>query len=198
MLGRQCLGLTCLFALGCMVGLLPMVAMAATSHPYRQHAPTLHQQAQALLQQGRIIEAVNRLQLAISYNPYSAYTATLYNTLGLAYLKANYPQLAVVSFMYASRLQPHYAPYYDNMVRVWQLTQSLEAAQGQLETLTLRSPQDGQAWYLLGVVYGAQQQWQMQQQAWRQFLAYEPNSPLRASVCQVIPNCHSLNAGARL
>jgi tetratricopeptide (TPR) repeat protein len=197
MLGWQRCTLIITLLLGCLANFLP-TSLAATSHPYRQHAPTLHQQAQALLQQGRVIEAVNRLQLAISYNPYSAYTATLYNTLGLAYLKANYPQLAVVSFMYASRLQPHYAPYYDNMVKVWQATQSLAVAQGQLETLTLRSPQDGQAWYLLGVVYGAQQQWQMQQQAWRQFLAYEPNSPLRPSVCQVVPNCRSINAGALL
>ena len=202
MLGSRLAQLALLVVLSTAV--LPPHALAQTSQPRhngssaRQQAATLHQQAQAHLLQGRVSQAVNLLQQAIGVNPYSAYTATLYNTLGLAYLQANYPQLALVSFMYASRLQPHYAPYFDNMVKVWQHTQALPEAQVQLEVLTQRSPEDGIAWYLLGVVYGAQQDWQLQQQAWRKFLALEPNSPLRNSVCQVVPHCHSRNSNALL
>lgn len=173
-----------------MVALLfPWPALGQESHVYRENASRLAQQAMAHLRENRPMEAIQLLQQAIKLDPYSAATASHYNNLGLAYRQVNQPELAMVSFQFAMRLQPDFALYYQNLVGSWQQADRLEAARAQLEQFTQQYPLDGSAWLLLGYVYQAAGQSTAQQRAWQQFLALEPYSAMRPAICQQVLGC---------
>jgi Flp pilus assembly protein TadD len=171
-----------------LIGLAPPV-MAQPAHVYRANATTLHLQGQGLIRDHRPLDAIRVLQEAARINPFATQTASIYNTLGLAYRQVKRPELAMVSFMFATRLQPNFGPYYDNLVATWQDSDRLLDARQQLEDVTAASPDDGMAWYLLGLVAHAQLDLDMQQIAWQNFVQLEPNNPLRKGVCSQINGC---------
>lgn len=166
---------------------------------YRQNAATANDEAQLLLKQGRVPEAIKVYQKAIARNAYSAYTATLYHNLAKAYQQQGQWELALVSYQYALRLGPPNWVSYQQLMGAWQDSGRLLLAQQQLQNVTRLNPTDAEAWLLLGFCYERLGNSAGQRQAWQQVVALEPTSPFLSELCpkagcnaQAIQNSNTL------
>jgi tetratricopeptide (TPR) repeat protein len=110
-------------------------------------------QGQSWMEIGRFDLAIREFQMGIELKPSALMTATLYNNLGLTYLKVNETGKAIVSFEEAIQLNPQFSLYYENLAKAYQQAGTLTQAIQQVKGDSARSPDNPQALYLLGTLY---------------------------------------------
>jgi len=133
---------------------------------------------QQLMDLRRYREAVEEYKNAIFLNPGTSMTASLYNDLGVAYLRAGQPELAIASFQHACRLQPGYAVFYQNLINVYRATDKLVLAKQDLLGIVHENPDDAEAWFMLGLIAKAQGRIPEATTYFKNYLRLEPNSEL--------------------
>lgn len=140
------------------------------------------QQATALMERKDYNGAALNYKKALRLNQSTAMAASLYNNLGLAYRADGKYTLAIASFQRAIRLQPGFELYYKNLIRTWQMSNTLDVALGMLEEAVGQNPSNAEAWYLLGLAQEKIGHPSLAQEAFQRFLQLEPNSKLADAV----------------
>src|SRR5271169_901117 len=87
------------------------------------------------LEIGQYETAISEFNIAIQLKPGSTITATLYNDLGVAYLKTSHNTLATRAFKQAITINPEFSLYYENLAKAYQ-------ASGQALSLIQRLKKD--------------------------------------------------------
>jgi tetratricopeptide (TPR) repeat protein len=159
---------------------------------YRENASSHELLAEVHLRNGNVQAAIRAYQEAISLNPESAQTAPLYNNLGKAYEAGGYYQQALVSYQYATQLQPDFEVYYQNLVDLYQKAKQLADAERLLTQIVTKNPNDGWAWFLLALVQlrqatGSQSKAALAGKSLKRFTALEPRSGIRTQICRERP-----------
>jgi Tfp pilus assembly protein PilF len=153
-------------------------AQAADKVDFRNNATMHANQGTDLMLLKRYHDAIPQFQLAIRLNPHAALSATLFNNLGICFLKVGqYPQ-AVASFQHAMRIQPGFEQYYENLVEAYRGGGRLPLAHQKLRNVVIENDQDGEAWFLLGLMQEALGEHPSARESFLRFLKLSPNSQL--------------------
>jgi tetratricopeptide (TPR) repeat protein len=153
-----------------------------------QNASSSLQEAQRLREEGNAPLAYRTLQQALLCERYGSGAARLYHELGFVHLALQEPSLAVASFQTALRLQPN-VTVAQHLVEAWKTTGRLPQALQHLNAYLRYNPEDGDAWFMLGLQHAYQGNVEASYTAWRQHLALQPRSPYRGWLCSTTPLC---------
>lgn len=138
-------------------------------------------QARQYAEVGDDLSAIDEYQIAIRLTPHSGMTASLFNNLGLCFLRTRqYPQ-AIASFQHAIRIQPGFELYYANLIKSYTEIQQLPLAKTKFYALVDRNPFNAEAWYLLGLVYEQIEDYEAAKSCFKAYLKLQPNSRLAAA-----------------
>lgn len=172
MLYRFLLTAFCLF----IMGVSP--CFAGVNGDPQNNAILYSQQGEALAKLGRDAEAIEYFKAAIRLNPYAALAGPIYNNLGMAYRRVHSYPLALASFQHAFRIQPNYELFYKNMVDTYAEAGSLSDAIADLNDRVADNPDDGEAYYLLGLMAEVTGDMASAQAHFTRFLELKPNAYL--------------------
>ncbi len=178
-----------LMALFICLGLAVPRAVAAGTDYYRMDDNAIwhFHQAQKWMEVEEYDAAAREFQIAIRLKPSTLMTASLYNDLGWAYLGLrDYPK-AIVSFQQATTLNPNFSLYYENLVKAYQKAGALSTAQEQLSDAVAMNPDDGPAWFLLGLIQQASGDGTAGQSSLRRFVQLNPDSELADAARLYLP-----------
>jgi len=159
------------------------------AHYYVSNATGIAHQAELDLAEGRYEKARVLLTDAIRYCPNQPATATFYSRLARAYFGLGHKELAFASLMYAIRLQPTFAVYYQELVQVYLQTGTIAQAKLDVASYLRMNPEEGHVWFLLGLLYQATAEETAMTTAWEQHLRLNPRSPFRTEICQQASVC---------
>ncbi len=155
----------------------PVQAAADLSDNVTRHMNLAKEYATA----GDDYSAIEEYQIAIRLAPHAEVTASLFNNLGLCFLRVKqYPQ-AIASFQLAMRIQPGFEVYYTNLIQAYREIRQLPRAKTQLYTLIDQNPFNAEAWYLLGLVYEQIEDYEAAKSCFKAYLKLQPNSRLAAA-----------------
>lgn len=182
-----------LFILACLIGVYLGISAHAISTEYYEmdeNAIRHFQKAQMWMEVQRYGAAIKELQIAIRLNPDTTFTASLYNNLGLAYLKVGrYPQ-AVEAFEKAIELNPNFSLYYENLAEAHEKSGTADVTLQQLHQQTSLTPDSPQPWYLLGQLYRASGNETASRQAFQSYIKLAPHSELTKAAQVYLDGSH--------
>lgn len=119
------------------------------------HSPNVCQTPETLRvlkRQCNPTQAIRQFKAALQLNPYTSLSASIHNSLGLAYLETHqYPE-AITSFQRACRLQPEFLLYYSNLLKAYRMGGTLERVTQQMQAFIDENPEDAEAWLFLGLI----------------------------------------------
>jgi tetratricopeptide (TPR) repeat protein len=162
------------FAVG---NIQPVSAAADLSENVTRHVNLAKEYASA----GDDYSAIEEYQIAIRLAPHAGVTASLFNNLGLCFLRIKqYPQ-AIASFQLAMRIQPGFEVYYTNLIKAYGEIQQMPLAKTKLYNLIDQNPFNAEAWYLLGLVYEQIEDYEAAKSCFKAYLKLQPNSRLAAA-----------------
>lgn len=139
------------------LALLTTPARAIDNYRMEDNAIRHFRQGQKWMAVRQYTAAIREFQIGIRLKPDAPLTASLYNNMGLAYLQVGESQKALVSFQQATRLDPEFGLYYQNLARAYTRTDKLDKAAMQLKRATAsQNGTDARAWYLLAQLYKEQ------------------------------------------
>lgn len=162
------------FTLG---SLHPVTVAADLSENVTRHVNLAKEYASA----GDDYSAIEEYQIAIRLAPHAGVTASLFNNLGLCFLRIKqYPQ-SIASFQLAMRIQPGFEVYYTNLIKAYGEIRQLPLAKTKLYNLIDQNPFNAEAWYLLGLVYEQIEDYEAAKSCFKAYLKLQPNSRLAAA-----------------
>lgn len=127
----------------------------------------------ALLQRGKIDEAIDRLKQAVQSQPGNAKAE---NNLGLALVKVGRFEEAEHCYRQALELSPRYVQAHENLARVYLQTGRLDAAIASLQAATAIEPSDAKSFNDLGVAFMKSGRMNEGSDSFRRAVGLEPNN----------------------
>ncbi|MFM7389612.1 MAG: tetratricopeptide repeat protein [Vampirovibrionales bacterium] len=161
-------------------------------HPYSSNSQTWMHRGQQHLAEGRYAFARDATMQALRYVPFAEASAPLYQQLAWAYVGLGESSLAVASLQTAVRLTPSNTVYYQNMVDIWKQQGQVGLVRQQLAEVLRYESEQGDGWFLLGLLYLVEDQAEATTTAWQQHLLLHPRSGHRLFICRYSQACENL------
>jgi tetratricopeptide (TPR) repeat protein len=181
-----------LLSLACLLSLVDNWEPTQASYDYHidENAIYHFKEGEKWLEVERYETAISEFNIAIQLKPDSTLTATLYNDLGIAYLKTSRNTQAIRAFKQAITINPQFSLYYENLAKAYQACGQARSLIQRLKKDVAKNEEDPPSWFLLGVLYQTIGEKDLARETFETYLKIAPHAPLADAAKQALETSH--------